>query len=188
MGSGGIGLIPPTFDTALAADPDIVAAVLDGGGNDVLIPAATWPGGADCKNNANAATIKVCQDIVKTALDAAEKLMLAMAAKDVRDIVYFFYPHVPEGTFLGGAHPNAILEYALPLARTVCDGAEAKSGGKTRCHFLDLSPVFAGHDEYFAAGDIHENAQGSAAMAEAVWQLMVDNCVAQPASSGCCEP
>ena len=43
MGSGGIGLIPPTFDQALAADPDIIAAVMDGGGNDILIPQRHGP-------------------------------------------------------------------------------------------------------------------------------------------------
>ena len=76
----------------------------------------------------------------------------------------------------------------MPLAKAVCDGAEAKSGGKTRCHFLDLTPVFAGKTGLFAMGDIHENSMGSALMAKAVWQLMKDNCVAQPASSGCCAP
>jgi len=114
--------------------------------------------------------------------------MLTMASKNVRDIVYLFYPHVPEGTSLGGTHPNAILEYALPIAKAICDGAEAKSAGKLRCHFLDLTPVFAGKTGVFAAGDIHENAAGSALMATAVWQMMQDNCMAQPASSGCCEP
>ena len=36
--SGGIGLIPPQFDTALAAHPTIKVVIMDGGGNDVLLP------------------------------------------------------------------------------------------------------------------------------------------------------
>jgi hypothetical protein len=40
--------------------------------------------------------------------------------------------------------------------------------------------------DWFAPADLHPNTMGSAAMANAVWDKMVDNCVGQPASSGCC--
>jgi hypothetical protein len=186
MGSGGIGLIPPEFDQALTDDKDIKAAVMDGGGNDILIPDATF--GATCKDEMNPASDPVCQMIVKLALDAAKMLMNHMADSGVRDVVYIFYPHVPNNTVLGGANPNASLDYALPMAKALCDGAAQMTGGKLRCHFLDLVPVFDGHPEYFASADVHENSTGSTAMANAVWKLMKDNCVAQKASSGCCAP
>lgn len=51
-------------------------------------------------------------------------------ARGVKHAIYFFYPRVPEGTLVGGAHPNAI----------------------------------------------------------AVWGVMKEACIAQPASSGCCTP
>jgi hypothetical protein len=114
--------------------------------------------------------------------------MMHAADKGVKDVVYFFYPHVPEPTTIGGQHPNAILDYALPKAKAMCDGAEAMTGGKLRCHFIDLVPVFAGKTGMFAMGDIHENPTGSAAMAKEVWRVMKDSCIAQPESSGCCEP
>jgi len=69
MGSGGIGLIPTQFDTALAQDKDIIAVVMDGGGNDVLVPALGRP---DCKNMANAGSVPGCQQIVTDALAASE--------------------------------------------------------------------------------------------------------------------
>ena len=103
-------------------------------------------------------------------------------------VIYFFYPNVPEGTVVGGTHPNAILEYAVPLVKDFCDGTADRSSGKVICHFVDLRPVFSGHADYFAPTDIHPNATGSAAMAKAVWQTMEDNCLAQPESSDCCEP
>ncbi len=187
MGSGGIGLIPPQFDQALAANPDIKAVVMDGGGNDILIPdTLMFPGSDACKNSLDSASMPACQMVVQTAIAAAEQLMMHMADSGVSDVVYLFYPHVPDGTALGGDHPNAMLDYALPMTKASCDGAEQKSGGKLRCHFLDLIPIFDGHPEYFAALDVHENSMGSAAMAKAVWQLMKDNCIAQKASSGCC--
>lgn len=187
MGSGGIGLIPPEFDQAIAAHPDIKTVIMDGGGNDILIPDAfQFPQGGSCKNDVNSPNISDCQKIVQKALDAATTLMQHAADKGVRDVVYFFYPHVPEGTLLGGLHPNEILDYALPKVQALCDQAYSMTSGRLTCHFVDMIPVFQGHPEYFALGDIHPNSQGSAAMAQAVWSKMQQDCLAQPASSGCC--
>ena len=193
MGSGGLGLIPPEFDQAVAADPDITTVILDGGGNDVLIPAATYANGAQCKNSLTSPTIADCQAIVQKALDAAGTLRDNMVAHGVKDVVYFFYPHVPDGTLAGGTHPNAILDYALPKVKAFCDGANAMTSGKLTCHFVDLVPVFENHPDWFANYgtpffDIHPNSLGSAAMAKTIWATMKDACIAQPASSGCCTP
>jgi hypothetical protein len=189
MATGGLSLIPPQFDQAVAADPNIIAAIMDGGGNDILVAdTAQFPQGADCKQLATSPTIPDCQKIVERAVDKAVELMDTAAAKGVKDVVYFFYPHVPEGTLIGGAHPNAILDYALPKVKATCDGAMARTGGRLTCHFLDLIPVFDQHPDYFAFTDIHPNSTGSQAMAKAVWAVMKNACIAQPASSGCCAP
>jgi hypothetical protein len=189
MATGGVSLIPPQFDQAVAADPNIIAVVMDGGGNDILVAdTAQFPQGADCKQLATSPTISDCQKIVQKAVDKAVELMDTAATKGVKDVVYFFYPHVPEGTLIGGAHPNAILDYALPKVKATCDGARARTGGRLTCHFLDLIPVFDQHPEYFAFTDIHPNPAGSQAMAKAVWAVMKNACIAQPASSGCCAP
>jgi hypothetical protein len=111
-----------------------------------------------------------------------------MADVGVRDVVFFFYPIVPNGTTLGGRYPNAISGWARPKVREQCDGTYQRTGGRLRCHFVDLVPVFQGHMNYFATGDIHPNTSGSAAMARAVWETMRSACLAQSASSGCCKP
>jgi len=192
MGSGGIGFIPPELDQAVAEDPDITTIVMTGGGNDILVPdTLQFPRGGDCKMSLDAPTIPDCQKIVDKALEAADDMMTNGVAKldnETTQVIYFFYPNVPDGTLVGGTHPNAILEYAAPLVKDFCDGAYDRSAGKVDCHFVDLRPVFEGHPDYFAPTDIHPNAMGSAAMAKAVWQTMTDNCIAQPESSGCCEP
>ena len=194
MGSGGIGLIPPQFDTALQTHPIIQAVIMDGGGNDVLVPDTTmFPNGAECKaNGAQSPSIPDCQNIVQTALDAGNKLFLHMADSGVKDAMFFFYPKVPTGTWLA-ADPNGMLAYALPKIKAECDGAydtsvKANSAKPIRCHFIDMVPVFDGHPEYFATNDLHPNPTGSKAMAAAVWSKMTQDCVAQPVSSGCCDP
>ena len=81
-----------------------------------------------------------------------------------------------------------LLDWPYPKAEQLCVDAETETGGRLRCHFIDMRPVFEGHPEYFVAGDVHENAAGSAAMADVIVQVMKDNCIAQPESSGCCAP
>jgi hypothetical protein len=188
MATGGIAeLIPDQFEDAVAANPNIKFVVMDGGGNDVLIPDASFAGGGDCKNSDMAGSLPVCQQIVKQSFDAATKLFTRMAEVGVKDVLYFFYPHVPKGTPIGGDNPNPILDYSLPMIKDICAETEMRTGGKLRCHFVDMIPVFEGHDpDWFAAGDIHPNSDGSAGMAKAIWDTMKNACMSQKASSGCC--
>lgn len=189
MATGGITtLIPDQFENGVKADKDIRVVVMDGGGNDILVPAATWIGGGNCKNSANAPNLPVCQQIVQASLDREQVLWKRMADVGIRDLIFFFYPTVPNNTVLGGANPNAIAAWARPKVKAGCDAAYDNTGQRLRCHFVDMVPVFQGHPEYFTTGDIHPNTTGSAAMAKAVWQTMTDACVGQNASSGCCEP
>jgi hypothetical protein len=187
MGSGGIaGFIPDQLTMAISEDSDILAAVMTGGGNDILIAdTAKYPGSDTCKDRTDAPMDKVCQDVIANAMDVASKLMDTAANAGIRDVVYLFYPHIPGGGF-GGMNPNAILDYSLPMARDLCLGASARTEGKLTCHFIDLVPVFDGHPDWFADDGIHENNLGSAAMAKEVVKVLKEKCVAQPAASGCC--
>jgi hypothetical protein len=189
MASGGIsGFIPDQLTQAISEDPDIIAAVMTGGGNDILIAdTVKYPGSDTCKDRTDAPMDKVCQDVIANAMDTAGKLMQTSADAGVRDVVFLFYPHIPGGGF-GGMNPNAILDYSLPLARDLCEQAESRTKGKLHCHFLNLVPVFEGHADWFADDGIHENNLGSAAMATEVVKVLKEKCVAQPESSGCCAP
>ncbi|HKP61788.1 MAG TPA: SGNH/GDSL hydrolase family protein, partial [Polyangiales bacterium] len=188
LGSGGLCLIPDQLDQAIKENPDIIAGVMSGGGNDILIAdEVMFPGGTECKDRTDSPTVKACQDIVATAMEAGKKLMQKAADAGMRDVIYLFYPHIPGGGF-GGMNPNYLLDYSLPMARKLCEDAEQRTEGKLRCHFIDLVPIFEGHKDWFADDGIHENSMGSAAMAKEVVKVAKDKCVAQPASSGCCEP
>ena len=186
MGSGGIGLIPDQFHMSIERDPDAHTVLMTGGGNDVLVADPMLDPNGTCKTD-KAPTTPGCQKIVETALAAADKLLASATEAGIRDVVYVFYPHVPNGTLIGGPNPNAILDYTLPKVKKFCDDVEGKSGGKTRCHFVDLVPVFEGHDDWFFPGDIHENSTGSAEMAKTIWAKMKSECVGQK-SGDCCEP
>lgn len=188
LGSGGLCLIPDQLDQALSDDKNIIAAVMTGGGNDILIAdELMFPGSTECKDRTDADMVMVCQDVVSTAIAAGEKLMNKAADAGIRDVIYAFYPHTPGGGF-GGEHPTVLLDYALPRARALCEEAEMRTAGKLRCHFIDLVPVFEGHPDWFADDGIHENSTGSAEIAKQIVKVAKENCIAQPMSSGCCEP
>jgi hypothetical protein len=187
--AGGIAkLIPAQFEDAVTADKDILTVVMDGGGNDVLIcDPGTYPGCDKCKEM-GASKLPVCLKIVQDTLATFTKLQDRFVSVGVKDVVYFFYPDVPSNTPIGGPYPNEIADFAMPMWKATCEGAEQRTGRKLHCHFVDMVPVFKGHDDYFAAADIHPNPMGSAAMAKAIWGKMKDDCVWQAASSGCCAP
>jgi lysophospholipase L1-like esterase len=190
MATGGIGTIPPQLDQAIRANPTMKLAIMSGGGNDILLcDSIKYAGCADTCKMAGSSKQKVCTDIVNTALTASEQLLMRMADAGVKDIVYFFYPHI---TASGGGYKE-ILDYSSPLAKASCETARARSGGKVTCHFIDLIPPFAaaGGDlnaANFALDGIHPSQAGQNIIAREVWAVMQDHCLGQPSSAGCCTP
>lgn len=184
MATGGTGLIPPTFDSAIRMDADAHTVLMDGGGNDLLLGDVA----RQCRDD-KAPTIAACKKIITDALAAAEKLMKRMGDAGIRDVIYFFYPHVPKNTALGGPDPNHMLDYALPMVRDFCESASTLTDGKLRCTFVDMVPVFDGKPEsqWFFPGDIHPTSVGSKAMAQEIWKVMTEKCIAQKGPKDCCE-
>jgi lysophospholipase L1-like esterase len=182
--SMGNGQIPSQFnDTAMAADPDIETVIMDGGGNDVLL------GPSQCKEPGSSQD-QTCKDVVQKGIDVAIELYKNMAEAGVKDVVYFFYPHIIDGGLFSGTKPNEILDYSYPLIEANCDDAEARLAGKLKCHFIDLRTPFEGHTaDYINAFDgVHPTAAGADVIAEEIWNTMKSNCIAQPTSKGCCTP
>jgi hypothetical protein len=184
------GIVPQfvtdQFEQAISDDPNIKLLVMDGGGNDVLLADTLKYPGSDACTSSGSSKLPICKTVVAETIAAFQKLIARAAEVGVQNIVYFFYPTVPNGTALGGPMPNEIADYARPMWKSACDGAEAKVSGKLKCHFVDMVPVFKGHDDWFALGDIHPTPDGSAAMAKAIVAKMKEDCVWQPAGSACC--
>jgi hypothetical protein len=93
--------------------------------------------------------------------------LLTQVASDgtVEDIIYFLTPELP------GIPGVAALR---PLLKQACDTSTV------RCHFLDLQPIWANHSEYTAPGLIPVPTDaGGIAIADAIWSLMQQRCIAQ---------
>lgn len=169
------GSIPPQWDMAKRADPDIKVIIMDGGGNDILANADSIFGGC---LDPGASKNKTCTDIIEGAIGMARKLALDAKAAGVQDVIYFLYPHVP----VGG---DEILDYSVDEGKKM---AAEVSTEVFRVHLVDTRPPFMGHPEYFDLDPIHANEAGAQQIAKLVWDTMKSKCIAQPASSGCCTP
>lgn len=91
---------------------------------------------------------------------------LAKVASDgtVEHIVYYL---VPELTTVPG------IAELRPHLQQAC--AEST----VPCHFLDLQPLWAGHPDYTASDGIQASEAGAAVIADAIWSIMRENCIAQ---------
>jgi lysophospholipase L1-like esterase len=184
LASGGLGLIPDQWPTAkaaaMSAGTSVKFVVMDGGGNDVLL------GNQTCLDNGVMRDQDPsCQKTVKDATAAGAKLQMQMKADGVKQGLFFFYPHVPAGGW-------DVLDYSLPMAKATC---ESLNDANFHCTFVDTRDAFQGVGnkgvamaDLIGADGIHPSAAGETVLADLIWKTMKDNCMAQPASSGCCTP
>ena len=132
------------------ASGTIKVVLMDGGGNDCLL------------NNAG-----------DPAVTAATSLFQTMGQRGTESVVYFFYPD-PQGS-LGMGTLKTCLDGIRPRMKTLCESLSSP-----KCYFIDLRPVFEGHyAEYILSDGIHPTTAGGSAVAQAVWQVMQQNCIAQ---------
>jgi hypothetical protein len=188
-GSGQLN-IPYQFDSmAIPDNPDIKVVITTGGGNDILIDnrqCLTTPVQGDTQ----------CHTAIDDSLMKAQELLVDMANHGVKNIVYFFYPHVDPSATFTGPNANDWLDYAYPLAAQMCcgTGAQAPSSPDLTCHgtvagvdcvFIDTRPEFAGHNDpmdqnsYWFQDGIHPTQPGADAIANKVWAQMKTYCIAQ---------
>jgi len=145
----GDGAIPGQYTNAAASNP-IRFVLMDGGGNDCLQAGDS-----------------------NSPISAAESLFEEMAQDGVEKVVYFFYPD-PAGGFASGGL-RTCLDELRPKMKAVCDALTSP-----KCYWLDLRETsWSGNESAYTSDGIHPNAQGSQVTAEAIWEVMVENCVAQ---------
>ena len=175
-------------DIAVQNPADIKVVIMDGGGNDVLI------GNTSCETTAPPANAS-CVTTVQNAIDTANDKMHEMAQKGVKQVVFFFYPHLDPagGGILQTPAPavNDTLDYAYPLAEKICCGTTFTSTASDyacegepipgmQCVFVDTRPAFEGHlAEYIKDDHVHPTQAGADVAADLLWTQMQKYCIAQ---------
>jgi len=135
------------------AEAPVKVVIMNGGGADALL--------TNCAPDAS------CPAIV-AAVAAAQELFAQMAKDGIENVVYVAYPDARDSTV------RARVDVLRPMIQQEC------SGSQVPCHWLDLRPVFAGHDSDFVLPDgMNPTSAGSQATADAVGALMEKACIAQ---------
>ena len=164
------GQIPGQLDRALADNPNVKTYIGTGCGNDVIASiVCLLPGSTQ-----NA----VCTDIIAQCTQAFMDMGERAQAAGVTDAIVFYYPDNVPG---GGAE---IAQYG---AQEAAAATASYSTPEFRAYFVDSIPLMQSHPDWYA-DLIHVNADGAKLIGDAIYQIMKDNCIAQPESSGCCEP
>jgi lysophospholipase L1-like esterase len=174
----GLLSIPAQWPEALAdakarGASKIRLLIMTGGGNDILVE------NRNCLEFSSAASIdQACKGVVQSAIDRAQELFSQAASDGVEEVVYFFYPHLPEFSIGGGSYPNVIMDYAYPLVRQACE-----SQTRLKCNFIDMRPFFDDGRGFPREGliqidGIHPTDEGSEVLATQVWAVMQRECLA----------
>jgi len=148
---GGKGILDQY--TRGTGEAPVKVVIMNGGGADVLLT--------------NCAPDPSCPAIT-AAVTAAHDLFAQMATDGIQNVVYVAYPD-PRDTSV-----RARMDVLRPLLERECNDAPVP------CRWLDLRPVFAGHDsDYVMADGMNPTAAGAKATADAIGSLMEDACIAQ---------
>jgi len=159
------GILAPAVDSqyasAKATDANINTIVMDGGGNDILIPAMLFdPNG--CKThwwrwNISSRCVNLIEDIYVTGVN----LMNQMDADGVENIVYLGYYELPRGN----TNLNQAVNYGDAYLSYACDTATTAS-----CTFVDPRGHVPAAD--VEGDDIHPTPNGSLTLANLIWPVL----------------
>jgi hypothetical protein len=105
-------------------------------------------------------------DAAVTSVVSTFTQFLTKVASDgtVQHIIYFLYPELPTTPNVVGLRPGV---------QSAC------AQSKVPCHFLDLQPFWVGRPEYTAVNGVQASEAGGQVIAEQIWKIMQDNCIAQ---------
>ncbi len=161
--------IPSQYQTAKADDPGIRVVYMDGGGNDILMPAILLDP-HDCKNCNYwwcGDLSQSCKDLIDDVYVETANLLNQMDADGVDQVVYQGYYHLKWGLLGNLGKLDDAVDYGNARLRAACDNSTANTV------FIDPRPAFEGHEgAYIIADGIHPTAAGSQVLADMIWDVI----------------
>jgi lysophospholipase L1-like esterase len=148
------------YADAKASNPNIDIAVMNGGGNDLLIPAILLdPYG--CRTHWWRWSIsRSCRNLVNDTYVKAVNLLNTMGNEGVDDIIFLGYYELPRGN----ANLKSALNYGDDRLRDACNNSSSN------CTFLDpRGMVPASH---VLSDNIHPTAAGSKTLSDLIWPVL----------------
>jgi len=145
------------YADANAFNGNIDTIVMDGGGNDILIPASLGDV-YGCRTKWYRKNISSrCENLIDNVYVDTVNLLNTMDSDGVKNVIYLGYYELPRG--------NANLADALDYGDTRL--AEACENSNAACSFID--PRGAIPANYVLDDDIHPTIEGSQVLADLIW-------------------
>lgn len=149
------------YQVARSDNPAIDTVVMDGGGNDILIPAIAFDP-YNCKTQwyqfGNLS--RKCRNFIDDVYVEAVNLLNDMHADGVDNVIYLGYYYTKNGIFALDSMEEAV-DYGDTRLSQACSYSAAN------CQFVD--PRAAINDSDIIIDGIHPNTNGSRKLAELVW-------------------
>lgn len=145
------------YSDAKATDSNINTIVMDGGGNDILIPAMILdPYG--CRTHWWRWNIsRSCRNLINDQYVNLVNLLNQMDADGVQDIVYLGYYELPRGN----ANLTKAVNYGDDRLGAACANTTAS------CQFVDPRGTIPAN--YVLSDNIHPTTEGSRVLADLIW-------------------
>lgn len=160
------GILAPSvraqFNRSVSDNPNSRIVVMDGGGNDILIPAVTLFDPYDCKTQwyEFGRLSRSCRNFIDDIYVDAVDLLNDMSASGVTDVVYLGY-YYTKGGLLGANDLDEAVDYG--------DGAlaQACANSVVNCDFVDPRSTIRNSD--IVIDGVHPATSGSNKLADLIW-------------------
>ncbi|MFP2933167.1 hypothetical protein ACLESO_50080 [Pyxidicoccus sp. 3LG] len=160
------GLITPSirgqFELAESDNPNSHIVVMDGGGNDILIPTISLADPYDCKTQwyEFGRLSQRCREYIDDIYVEVADLLNDMSTSGVTDVVYLGYYHL-KGGLLGADDLDEAVDYGDQVLAAACSNAVVD------CAFVDPRPVITNAD--IKSDGVHPATSGSNKIAGLIW-------------------
>ncbi|MBZ4416809.1 SGNH/GDSL hydrolase family protein [Myxococcus sp. RHSTA-1-4] len=160
------GVVTPSirgqFDLAESDNPNSPIVVMDGGGNDILIPTIALADPYDCKTQwyEFGRLSQSCREYINDIYVDVADMLNDMSASGVTDVVYLGYYHT-KGGLLGADDLDEAVDYGDQILAKACSNAVVD------CAFVDPRPVITNAD--IKSDGVHPTTSGSNKIAGLIW-------------------
>ncbi|XXF74894.1 hypothetical protein P2318_17625 [Myxococcaceae bacterium GXIMD 01537] len=163
------GVVTPSirgqFDLAETDNPNSRIVVMDGGGNDILIPTIALADPYDCKTQwyEFGRLSKSCQEYIDDIYVDVADLLNDMSASGVTDVVYLGYYRTKSG-LLGAGDLTEAVDYGDQILGSACTNAVVD------CDFVDPRSAITNAD--IKSDGVHPTTSGSNKIAGLIWSKL----------------
>ncbi len=167
--TGGDSITPDVnmqYATAKSDHPYIQTIFMDGGGNEILIPAIVFDP-YNCKVDWwESGLSSSCKSLINDVYVDAVNLLNQMGRDGVQNIIYQGYYHVKNGIF-GSTSLNKAVDYGDTKLALAVQNATAAPNYRV---FIDPRPYIVNSD--IIIDGVHPNDSGSYKLAQRIWAIL----------------